>query len=84
MSSKLSDKDEVALLMQQQGLSRVQATKMLYEMAKQKKKEEAAASNGSLRQAAPGASPQQVFVVIRRFYEVVLIVVGVCEGRVGC
>jgi hypothetical protein len=84
MSSKLSDKDEVALLMQQQGLSRVQATKMLYEMAKQKKKEEAAASNGSLRPAAPGASPQQVLVAIRRFYEVVLIVAGVCEGRIGC
>jgi hypothetical protein len=47
MASKLSDKDEVALLMQQQGLSRVQATKLIYEMAKQKKKEEANASAGS-------------------------------------
>eukprot|EP00428_Durinskia_dybowskii_P086704 CAMPEP_0170422576 /NCGR_PEP_ID=MMETSP0117_2-20130122/36526_1 /TAXON_ID=400756 /ORGANISM="Durinskia baltica, Strain CSIRO CS-38" /LENGTH=1270 /DNA_ID=CAMNT_0010681243 /DNA_START=119 /DNA_END=3931 /DNA_ORIENTATION=- len=44
MSTKLSDKDEVALIMQQQGVSRVQATKLLYEMTKQKKKEEAAAA----------------------------------------
>jgi hypothetical protein len=83
MSSKLSDKDEVALLMQQQGLSRVQATKMLYEMAKQKKKEEAAASSGSLRPAAPGASPQQVSVAIFR-YVIALNIVGVCQGRIGC
>lgn len=32
------------MLMQQQGLSRVQATKLLYEMTKQRKKEEAAAA----------------------------------------
>lgn len=42
MSTKSSDGDEVTRLMQQQGLSRVQATKMLYEIVKQKKKEEAA------------------------------------------
>ena len=46
MSSKNTEKDEVAALMQQQGISRVQATKMLYEMAKQKRKDEAASKLG--------------------------------------
>jgi hypothetical protein len=55
MATKLSDKDEVALLMQQQGLSRVQATKLIYEMAKQKKKEEASSSAGS--KGFPAAQP---------------------------
>jgi hypothetical protein len=47
MATMLSDKDEVALLMQQQGLSRVQATKLIYEMTKQKKKGETGALVGS-------------------------------------
>jgi quinol-cytochrome oxidoreductase complex cytochrome b subunit len=39
MANKM-DNDEVSALMQQHGISRVQATKMLYEITKQKKQQE--------------------------------------------
>lgn len=75
MSAKPADRDEVAVLMQQQGLSRVQATKLLYEMTKQRKKEEAAAAAARAGNKSPILEIIQVitrfsgvFVRVNRFF----------------